>query len=189
MSIKIIQQASTWSIVVSHEIFVWLVRIQEWENFVTSHRHRPAPGHCSAPSRPPGSPQSWWRCTAYSTSMSCNKFQSLSSFADLNSSLLHLSLSGSCSRSDWMLLYRYSGIQLPFPHRILAIKWSSLGSSKHAERTSTLCLLTDLNASLDVLPDDHYFTNLVKLKLASRKSCLYIFCKSHFSHYLVFNVL
>ena len=188
MSIKIIQQASTWSIVVSHEIFVWLVRIQEWENFVTSHRHWPAPGHCSAPSRPLGSPQSWWRCTANSTSMSCNKFQSLSSFADLNSSLLHLSLSGSCSRSDWMLLYhaRCSGIQLPFPHLILALKWSSLGSPKHAEKTSTVCLLTDLNTSLDVLPDDYHFTNSVKLKLASRKSCV---CKSHFSHYLVFNVL
>ena len=125
------------------------------------------------------------------TSMLCNKFPSLSSFADLISSLLHLSLSGSCSRSDWMLLYhaRCSGIQLPFPHLILALKWSSLGSPKHAEKTSTVCLLTDLNTSLDVLPDDHYFTNSVKLKLASRKSCVSMFCKSHFSHYLVFNVL
>ena len=32
-----------------------------WEQFVTS--HRPAPGQCSAPSRPTGSPRSWWRCT------------------------------------------------------------------------------------------------------------------------------
>ena len=123
------------------------------------------------------------------TSMLCKKFQSLSSFADLISSLLHLSLSGSCSRSDWMLLYhaRCSGIQLPFPHLILALKWSSLGSPKHAEKTSTVCLLTDLNTSLDVLPDDNHFTNSVKL--ASRKSCVSMFCKSHFSHYLVFKVL
>ena len=54
---------------------------------------------------------------------------------------------------------RCSGIQLPFPHRILAFKWSSLGSPKHAEKTSKVCLLTDLNTSLDVLPDDHHFTN------------------------------
>lgn len=128
----------------------------------------------------------WGNSPANSTSMSCNKFQSLSSFADLISSLLHLSLSGSCSRSLRLdaALSRYMFWDSA---AVLALKWSSLGSPKHAEKTSTVCLLTDLNTSLDVLPDDHHFTNSVKL--ASRKSCVSMFCKSHFSHYLVFKVL
>ena len=77
-------------------------------------------------------------------------------------------------------------ITLMNPHRILTLKWSSSGSPKNAEKVTKFtnaCFLVDL----DVLLDDHPFRNLVKL--VSRKSCVSMFCKSHFSHYLVFNVL